>query len=126
MRLFALFLVLVGMLSACTFTYLPPVREGRTPQPMLTLGEGSGLERDGETLRLTLVPSTVPEPDWLAVQWFDPSNDQVAATSVWLEAAGETHTVTLPERVALESGLWRAVVSYQGRLVRQFSLQVTG
>ena len=114
-------------LSGCAFTYVPLVREARTPDPRLTvLRESRLVEADG-ALELTLALERVPEADWLAVQWFDPGNSEVAAESVWLEpAAAQTLELALPGRVVLENGLWRAVVSYQGRLIRQFSVTVSG
>jgi hypothetical protein len=115
-------------LSGCTFTYLPLVREARAPEPRLTVLRESALVQNGGNLELTLALGRVPEADWLAVQWFDPSNSEVAAESVWLEpgAAPQTLELALPSRVALSDGWWRAVVSYQGRLIRQFSATVSG
>ena len=114
-------------LGSCTFTYIPPLREARAPEPRLgVIDKKSSLEQNETSLRLTLELATVPEPDWLAVQWFDPGNDEVAAESVWLEPAPESQAVAvpLPPRISLEDGLWRVVVSYQGKLVRQFSVTV--
>lgn len=118
------YLALLLVLSGCTLTYTPLVREARAPEPRLVIRSGA-LVLDEASLELKLRLS-VPEADWLAVQWFGPGNDEVSATSVWLEPAPEPQplAVALPPGVALEDGLWRAVVSYQGQLVRQFSLQV--
>ncbi len=127
MRLVLLSLVFPLLLGSCTFTYIPPLREARVPAPRLTIVDNkSGLEQNETSLRLTLELATVPEADWLAVQWFDPGNDEVAAESVWLEPAPDSQAVTvpLPPRIALEDGLWRVVVSYQGELARQFSVTV--
>lgn len=120
-------LLVLFFLGSCTFTYIPPLREARAPEPRLTVvDKKSSLEQNETSLKLTLELATVPEPDWLAVQWFDPGNDEVAAESVWLEPAPEPQAVavSLPPRTALENGLWRAVVSYQGKLLRQFSARV--
>ena len=113
------------MLSGCTFTYTPILREARAPEPRLVVGKPSALAQAAEALHLEL-QVTVPEADWLAVQWFDPANDEVWATSVWLEPSPEPQiiAVTLPSRIDLTDGLWRVVLSYQGRLVRQFSASV--
>jgi hypothetical protein len=114
-------------LNACTLTYLPPLREARAPEPRLTLAPETGLRALGDAgLELVLYLETVPEADWLAVQWFNPRNEEVAATSLWV-APGETERRTaLPADVSLQRGLWRAVVSYRGQLVRQLSLEVGG
>lgn len=119
------FVLLIALvLGGCTFTYTPPVREARAPEPRLVVGEGALVQAD-EALRLEL-QVTVPESDWLAVQWFSPANDEVSATSLWLELSPEPQTlaVTLPPRIDLTDGLWRVVLSYQGGLVRQFSASV--
>lgn len=126
----SLFVPLLSLLalSGCAFTYTPLVREARTPDPRLTVLRESGLVQADGALELTLALRSVPEADWLAVQWFDPSNSEVAAESVWLEPAAATQSLelALPSRVVLQNGLWRAVVSYQGRLIRQFSATVSG
>jgi hypothetical protein len=77
-----------------------------------------------ERLVLQLTASDVPEADWLAVQWFAPNNLQVASASQWLEPSREPQDLrfVLSEDVTLRPGDWRAVVSYQSRVARQFSL----
>lgn len=114
------------LLGGCTYTYLPPVREARLPEPRLTVAAASRLEQNETTVRLELRLVTVPEADWLAVQWFGPDNDEVTAESVWVVPRGapQNVAVSLPPSVVLRGGLWRAVLSYQGRFVRQFSVQV--
>jgi hypothetical protein len=113
-------------LGGCAFTYIPVVREAQAPEPRLTLSEQSALRQEGDTLSLELLLKTVPKADWLVVQWFDPANDEVYATSLWLEPRPDEQTLStpLPAEIALEDGLWRTIVSYQGRLERQFSLSV--
>ena len=120
------YLALLLLLSGCTFTYIPVVREVRAPEPRLSVLNASELRQTGTSLELELALGTVPEADWLAVQWFGPDNDEVAAASVWLEPAPDPQTLTLalPPRVALTDGLWRAVLSYQGQLARHFSATV--
>lgn len=128
MRSLLLSLLPLLALSGCAFTYLPLVREARVPDPRLTVLRESELVQADGALELTLALESVPEADWLAVQWFAPSNSEVAAESVWLEPAptAQSLELALPGRVVLENGLWRAVVSYQGRLIRQFSATVSG
>ena len=122
----SLFLGALLILGGCTFTYIPPLREARAPDPRLTILDQSALEQNETSLKLKLQLATVPEADWLAVQWFDPANDEVAAESVWIvpDPKLQDVTVSLPARTALKDGLWRAVVSYQGKLARQFSVTV--
>ncbi|ADI14464.1 hypothetical protein [Truepera radiovictrix] len=128
LRALALCLGLGVGLSACTLTYLPPLREVRESTPRLELGPASSLravqEAGGTRLELVLELSRVPEPDWLAVQWFNPRNEEVAATSLWVVPRETERRNALPADVPVEPGLWRVVVSYQGRLVRQLSLEL--
>ncbi len=114
------------LLGGCTFTYIPPLREARAPEPRLSILDQSALKQSETSLELNLRLATVPEADWLTVQWFDPANDEVAAESVWIGPAPKPQAVavSLPARTALKDGLWRAVVSYQGELARQFSVTV--
>ena len=116
--------LLMLILGGCTFTYTPPVREARAPEPRFVVDEGVLVQAD-EVLKLEL-QVTIPESDWLAVQWFSPTNDEVSATSLWLEPSPEPQalSVALPSRIDLTDGLWRVVLSYQGGLVRQFSTSV--
>lgn len=120
---FALLTLLSLILSGCAFTYIPLVREPKVPEPRLYVSDSSELLQTEGSLALMLTIETVPEPDWLAVQWFNPANEEVYATSLWLEPAAKPQKVTstLPARIALEDGLWRTVISYQGLLERQFS-----
>ena len=122
-----LLISLTLLLSACTYTYIPPVPEARTREKVFDLSSADGLTLEGEALELGITLDEVPEADWLAVQWFAPNNDQAASASIWVGPAneGETRTLRSPERATLRSGTWRAVLSFQGRIVRQFSLVVS-
>lgn len=126
MNRFALLLVL--SLSACTFTYIPPIPD-RAPlerEARFGLRAPSGLEHINDELRLSVAVDEIPEAGWLAVQWFGPQNREVASDSLWLEPtdAGLARDLYLPEDVPLEPGRWRAVVSFGGRIVRQFAVTV--
>ena len=118
--------LLALLLGACTYTYIPPVPEARTREKIFDLSSSDGLVGEGERLRLELTVDEVPEADWLAVQWFAPNNDRVASESFWIEpqAEGTTRTVLSPERVTLRPGTWRAVLSFRGRIVRQFAVVI--
>lgn len=127
-RHLALFLLVLFtlVLGSCTFTYIPLVRTPNPVTPRLLVGESSHLVEKETTLELVLQLETVPEPDWLAVQWFSPANEEVDATSLWLEPAAKVQRITtaLSPEVELSEGLWRAVISYRGVLERQFSITV--
>jgi len=121
------FLLIVLFSSSCTFMYVPlipvnpQVREAR-----FLLSDSQGLSLETEQLRLDMTIKEVPESDWLAVQWFNPLSKEIASNSKWLEvdpeALAESKEISflLPENITLTPGYWRAVVSYQGRLIRQF------
>ena len=122
MRRFTLSILALTLLSACTYTYIPPVPEARSREKVFDLSSSAGLTQVGERLRLEYSVNEVPEADWLAVQWFAPNNDRVASESVWIEPGDEgvTQTLRSPERISLSPGTWRAVLSFRGRIVRQF------
>lgn len=129
LRLGGLMVVLVAFsagLSGCAFTYIPLLRDVQAPEPQFTVSERSELLQTDDRLTLKLEIQTVPEADWLAVQWFNPANEEVYASSLWIRPtpAAQPLSRTLPPRIALESGLWRAVISYKGDLIRQFSTSV--
>ena len=118
-----------GIVSSCTYTYIPPVPRGRVePEATLDLHASAGIVTEtvsgSERLALQLTASNVPEADWLAVQWFAPDNQQVASASQWLEPSRQPQDLrfVLSGDIPLRPGDWRAVVSYQSRVARQFSL----
>jgi len=122
----ALAAALTLLLAACMPLYLPLVPdEMLTPEPAFRLHGDMRLEHvrraDVSALVLHLRATEVPEPGWLAVQWFGPSGPARAAESLWFEPAdaGAARQLATPEQVALGPGEWRAVLSWQGRLVRQ-------
>lgn len=119
-------LALAFTLAACTYTYLPPVPKIRTPEPRLDILDSPGLQAGPTGLRLAVRLSEVPEAGWLAVQWFGPDNTEVASDSIWIspQDEGTTRTLYLPTSGPLADGVWRAVVSFGGRVQRQFALEV--
>ena len=119
--------LLVLFLSACAYTYIPPIpRTQPMPEPAFTVAPSSELFREGRTLRLRLRVTEVPAADWVAVQWLGPRNQEAGSESVWFEPSPDPQVAdfVLPEGVVLTPGEWRAVVSYRGRVARQFSVEV--
>jgi len=113
-------------LAGCRPLYLPPV-PAREPTPAVArLGDASALRLDGGRLVLHVVLAEIPRAGWLDVQWFAPNGSQAADDSVWVAPAdvGQGRTLTLPPRVALSAGEWRAVTSLRGQVLRQFRLEV--
>ncbi len=125
MLAFAVLGVLVS-LTACTPLYVPPVPARIPVHEVAQLGDGSSLRHVDGTLTLHVVLERLPEAGWLAVQWFAPDGKEAASDSVWVGPAdvGEGRTLTLPARVAVRAGEWRAVVSMKGDVLRQFRTTV--
>jgi hypothetical protein len=107
----------------CTPLFLPPVPAELPPiEPRLRLREVRVDRPDGGRPSLALVPREVPDPGWLAVQWYPPSGAAVAEGSVWLDADQVDRVVRLafPEDVARQrAGRWRAVLTFDGAVLRQ-------
>ncbi|MDQ3460750.1 MAG: hypothetical protein M3498_15840 [Deinococcota bacterium] len=111
------------LLPACSLAYIPLIPEAQVWEPVLELRGSGGLAAEDGRLVLRLSLSEVPEPGWLALQWFGPNRLQVSE-SIWIEQAGEERIVFLPGEVELVPGLWRVVVSFDSAVARQFSLTV--
>jgi len=114
-------------LTSCTFMYVPFIPDNpQMREARFLMSESEGLSVEAEQLRLDINVKEIPESDWLAVQWFSPLSKEVASESKWLEVSEENDTsgqslsFNLSTDVTLTPGYWRAVVSYQGRLIRQF------
>lgn len=117
----------LGLLSGCTLLYVPPVPERTEVQvtPRLILDKASELRWTGQRLELSVTPTVLPQEGWLAVQWFSPQNKQVASDSVWMgEDAPLGHLFLLPGGVETTPGEWRAALSFENTLVRQFAATV--
>lgn len=115
----------LSSLSACTLGYVPLVPQRHELEPQLDLSRSPGLEPVGGRLYLTLSLTTIPDEDWLMVQWFL-GNREMASESRWVapEDEGERLVMPLPDDIELQAGRWRAMVSFQGRVARQFSYDV--
>jgi hypothetical protein len=120
-------------LTACQPLYIPLVPDAPEAPTALRLSSDSSLDVVAGRPRLTLsIDSTdaalVSLGVWLNVQWFGPSGRQAASGSLWLEGPPSERTkvvvFVLPADVAVVSGEWRAVVSVDGVLLRQFRADV--
>lgn len=120
-------LLSAALLNACTYTYLPPLREARVPEAQVALARGSALKQRGHRLLLVLQVDNVPQTGWLAVQFFNPENTSIYETSRWLRPRAKVQRleVALPPRYGVTAGRWRTVVSFKGALLRQYSLEAT-
>lgn len=109
------------------------------------IAEGSALELVAGRPQLTFGVVGLVEDGWVDVQWFAPDGHEAASESRWAELEGSRApgedgarrpgsasaeaavgpwVLRLPDDVALVAGEWRAVVSMQGRFLRQFRLVV--
>jgi hypothetical protein len=112
------------LLSSCTFLYLPPELPIQSIPEVFDISGSSGLSYKNNELELSVLLRNVPQQGWLAVQWYAPNSKQVNSDSIWIERRDEglTQTFTLPQIPS--RGEWRAVVSFEEKLLRQFSLDV--
>ncbi len=119
-------LVIISLLAACRPLYLPPIPDEIpfTTQVRATSASAVSFGAGGyPTIELEL--RDVSEPGWLAVQWLTPKGSEAASQSVWVEVAAEQKvSFELPVDVELSGGDWRAVVSLNGRLVRQLGFTI--
>lgn len=116
-------LILLG--AGCQPLYLPPVPAPLELPARFELTGSSALLQEGRpALRLLL--GRVPQEGWLAVQWFAPDNREAASESVWVAPGmeGTVVHVTLPPDIESTDGRWRAVLSLEGEVVRQLSVEV--
>jgi hypothetical protein len=114
----------VMLLAGCTFSYLPPIPEGQPMPTRLELRSADGLIQSNGRLALEVTLANVPREGWLAVQWFNPQGREAASDAQWVGAAPHRYRFVLPDEVALTPGRWRAVVSFEGEVLRQFSVDV--
>lgn len=143
-RTLLLTLPLVLALAACRPLYFPPVPDAPPFEPgVRVVAFEAGLAATGRP-RVALVVAGHDAAGWLSVQWMAPTGREAASDSVWLEpvpsqpassnaaaaeeagpaAAGSEAVFVLPADVELRPGEWRAVVSFGGRLLRQFTVLV--
>lgn len=116
-------------LAACRPLYLPPVPQSPTQPRHSRLDASSAVALVADRPVLTVVLAELVGPDgggWLYVQWFGPSNAEMASDASWVTGSdvGTTIEFPLPPDVELTPGEWRAAVSYDGFLLRQFRLEV--
>lgn len=121
--------VLTLVLASCMPLYVPLVPEPPSVPTGARVTDESSLDLTDARPRLavTVVPgdSLPPGGAWLAVQWFGPANTQVASDSVWVEGSAlAVHAFVLPLDVEVVPGEWRALVSLDGVLLRQFRVDV--
>jgi hypothetical protein len=118
------FYFLLFTLPSCTFLYLPPELPVQSIPETFDISGSSGLKYTNDQLELSVLLRNVTNDGWLAVQWYAPNSKEIASDSVWIEIRDEglAQTFTLPQ--VPSRGEWRAVVSFEKTLLRQFSLDV--
>ncbi len=125
--------VLLVALAACRPLYLPPIPDELPFEAGVRVAAyATGVGADGRP-QVEVTLADLSEAGWLAVQWMAPNGRQAASASTWLEpveaggseaatAALPGATFVLPADVQLVPGEWRAVLSFSGRLLRQFTI----
>lgn len=119
-------------LPACTPLFVPPIPTSTLePAPVWRVG-GDAEARVVETaegdvrLRARVRFESVPEDAWVAVQWFGPTGGERASSSRWVSPLDEGRWLAwdLPEDVPVVLGVWRALLSVDGRPLRQLDVVV--
>lgn len=129
-------LLLVGAalaLVGCTPLFVPPV-----PNDAIVAAPTWRLAGDAE-LRATVVAGdprlrvrfrfeAIAADAWVSVQWFGPAGGERASAAVWVARGdeGRSFAVDLPDDVATPPGAWRALISVDGRVLRQLDAVVPG
>ena len=118
-------------LSACTPLFVPPVpSDALVAAPAWRLAGDAELRAsvfgDGPRLRVRFRFEAVATDAWVAVQWFGPTGGERASVAVWVtqDDVGRPFAVDLPEDVAITPGAWRALISVDGRVLRQLDALV--
>lgn len=118
---------LLVVVAGCTPLFLPPV-PGNTlvPTPVWRVNSDSALAWNGAQLELRIRFSEIPQATWVAVQWFGATNGERASASYWVEPTDLERTFQwlLPDDVRASAGAWRAIVSVDSLLLRQFNATV--
>lgn len=118
-------------LAGCTPLYVPPVPDLLAPEPAWRIAGDAHLEvvtvaEAGTRLRLEASFASVAAPGWVAVQWFGPVGTERASAATWVTDAdvGRGFVWWSPPDLELAPGAWRALVSVDGRVLRQFDVEI--
>lgn len=124
-------LVVLAGLVACQPLYVPLVPTAPDVELPATLADDGTLSLAAGRPRLQVSLASLPAGQaaggWLAVQWFGPAGAQAASDARWVDedSVGAVLTFDLPADIAVTPGEWRAIVSLEGMLLRQFRVDVT-
>jgi hypothetical protein len=117
--------------AACTPLFVPPVpRDALVAAPAWRLAGDAELRAasfaGGPRLRVRFRFEAVAADAWVAVQWFGPTGGERASAAVWVARGdeGRPFAIDLPADVALTPGAWRALISVDGRVLRQLDAVV--
>lgn len=107
--------------SACAPLYLPPVPRDLPPLESELRLSDARVDATEAAVEVSWIPQEVEAAGWLDVQWFPPAGGAVASESVWLspEEEGARQALRLPPEVSRRAGRWRAILSFEGRVLRQ-------
>ena len=108
------FALLLGSCRYTSFPLVPPVLQGEVPARLST----GSLQRVGEALELRLALDPRSGSGFIDVAWFD-GDTLLARDRAYVDASEPTAVFRL---AAPRSGEFRALVSFEGTLLRQFEL----
>ena len=118
-------------LTACTPLFVPPApSDALVASPAWRLAGDAELRAsvfsDDPRLRVRFRFDAVATDAWVAVQWFGPTGGERASVAVWVTRGdeGRPFAVDLPDDVVVVPGGWRALISVQGRVLRQLDAVV--
>ena len=117
-------------LAGCRPLYIPLVPDPQAAPTATRLSDGSQLAVVAGRPRLVIgfaaSGQSAQDGAWLDVQWFGPSGAQAASESLWLDGTSPLQQLVfeLPVDVEIVQGEWRAVLSLDGILLRQFRADV--
>lgn len=123
------FICLIALLAltGCSYTYLPPVPASAISErpTRLVLSSASQLSFDNQRLEMQLIVLQLPQEGWLELQFFDPFGTEIGSASKYLKQddIGKVRYL-YPASKVQENGTYRAIASFKGVIVRQFSTEV--
>lgn len=114
-------LALAPTLAGCRYTFIPlvpPLRAGELPDRLT----GASLVRKGENLEVRARLQDPRQRGYLTVIWYR-GDTELARDNTYLDEQGPDATFTLS---APEKANYRAVLSFEGQVLRQLDLPEVG
>lgn len=126
-KIVPLCLLVLLVLTSCSYTYLPPVPASAISErpTRLVLSSASRLSFANQRLELQIIVLELPQEGWLELQFFDPFATEIGSASYYMkqEDIGKVRYL-YPANKVQENGTYRAIASFKGVILRQFSTEV--